>query len=213
MYLYILCILWRYAHTSFCCDNCNLLHGSLIIFLLKKCQLYVSFQLMIILLAGELSENSWNLTKGGKSLCLGESLSCRQRRRWTKLSCSYLCCELRIPPRSPSHGKPYTQTVQTTSFCGPDEKFALFLTQGSRLCDFLKCFAALIGFDVFSQKRPQQMAEERRANGETCQSGESSKKTKWRPGSGRGGNPWAPQEAAAFLRLGQEKRRPLPLMP
>lgn len=97
-------------------------------------------------------------------------------------------------------------------FYGPDEKFPLFLTHGSRLCDFLKCFAALIDFDVFSQNRPQQMAEERRANGETCQSGESSKKTKWRPGSGRGGNPWAPQEAAAFLRLGQEKRRPLLLM-
>lgn len=76
----------------------------------------------------------------------------------------------------------------------------------------LKCFAALIDFDVLSQNRWKQMARER-ANGETCQSRESSKKTKWRPGSGRGGNPWAPQEAAAFLRLGQEKRRPLPLMP
>lgn len=63
-------------------------------------------------------------------------------------------------------------------FYESDEKFPLFLTRVSLLCDVLKCFAALIGFDVLSHNRPQQMAEERRANGETCQSGESSKKTK-----------------------------------
>lgn len=118
-----------------------------------------------------------------------------------------------MPPRSPSHGKPYTQTVQTASFCEPDEKFALFLTHMMRGCaTFSKCFAALIDFDVLRHYQWKQMAEER-ANGETCQSSESSKKTKWRRDSGRGGNPWASQEAAAFLRLGQVKRRPWPLIP
>lgn len=32
-------------------------------------------------IVGKLSVNSWNLTKGGKSQCLGESPSCRQSRR------------------------------------------------------------------------------------------------------------------------------------
>lgn len=98
----------------------------------------------------------------------------------------------------------HKHTDQTVSFCERDEKFALFLTQCGGV-QLLKCFAVLIDFDVLSQNQWKQMAEER-ANGEACQSRESSKKTKWRPGSGRGGNPWASQEAAAFLRLGQEKR-------
>lgn len=59
----------------------------------------------------ELSVNSWSLTKGGKSMCLGESLSCRQSGRWTKLSCSYLCCEL----RDPSQVTLAWQTIHTNS--------------------------------------------------------------------------------------------------
>lgn len=145
-------------------------------------------------------------------MCLGDSPSCRQSRHWTKLSCSYLCCELRDPSQ-------VTLTWKTIHTNSPNR---LFLWAWWKVCFIshtrrggvwlLKCFAALIDFDVFSQNWWKQMAEER-ANGEACQSREPSKKTKWRPGSGRGGNPWASQEAAAFLRLGQEKRRPLLLMP
>lgn len=62
-------------------------------------------------IVGELSVNSWNLTKEGKSQCLGESPSCRQSRRWTKLSCSYLCCEL----RDPSQVTLAWQTIHTNS--------------------------------------------------------------------------------------------------
>lgn len=164
----------------------------------------------------ELSVNSWNLTKGGWSMCLGDSPSCRQSRHWTKLSCSYLCCELRDPSQ-------VTLTWKTIHTNSPNHLFlwawwkVCFISHtrlgwGGGVVWLLKCFAALIDFDVFSQYRWKQMAKER-ANGETCQSRESSKKTKWRPGYGRGGNPWASQEAAAFLRLGQEKRRPLLLMP
>lgn len=145
-------------------------------------------------------------------MCLGDSPSCHHSRQWTKLSCSYLCCELRDPSQ-------VTFTWKTIHTNSPNRVFlwtwwkVCFISHtqrgGVRL---LKCFTALIDFDVFSQNRWEQMAEQR-ANGEACQSRESSKKTKWRCGSGRGRNPWAPQEAGAFLRLGQEKRRPLLLMP
>lgn len=147
-------------------------------------------------------------------MCLGDSPSCRQSRHWTKLSCSYLRCELRDPSQVTLTWKTmHTNTQSKPSLFVSLMKSLLYFSHRARGCVWLlKCFAALIDFDVFSQNRWKQMAEER-ANGEACQSRESSKKTKWRPGSGRGGNPWASQEAAAFLRLGQEKRRPLLLMP
>lgn len=168
---------------------------------------------MIILLSGALSVNSWKPTKGGKSICLGDSLSCRQSRRWTKLSCSYLCCEL----RDPSQVTLAWQTVHTNS---PNH---LFLWARWKVCFISHTRLALVWLfkmlcclhRLWCALSEPATTDGRggAANGETCQSAESSKKTKWRPGSGRGGNPWAPQEAAAFLRLGQEKRRPLPLMP
>lgn len=75
----------------------------------------------------ELSVNSWNLTKGGKSVGLSDSLSCRQSRPWTKLSCSYLCCEL----RDPSQVTLAWQTIHTNSpnnrfFMGPMKSFLYF---------------------------------------------------------------------------------------
>lgn len=92
--------------------------------------------------------------------------------------------------------------------------FALFLTfkEEERVTSKIFLFAALIDFDALSQNQWKQMAEERTERwGLSIQS--PLKKTTWRPGSERKGNLWASQEAATFLRLGLEKRRPLRLMP
>lgn len=62
---------------------------------------------MIILLTGSCQwmAGTW------PSVRLGDSLSCRQSRCWTKRSCSYLCCEL----RNPSQVTLAWQTVHTNS--------------------------------------------------------------------------------------------------
>lgn len=132
-YTHILCVQYIMIlcshHQAFYCDNCRpfsalwqtssghcweFLALSLItqaIFLFKKFLTICLIPTNDYFIVGELSVNSWSLTKGGKSMCLGDSLSCRQSRRWTKLSCSYLCCEL----RDPSQVTLAWQTIHTNS--------------------------------------------------------------------------------------------------
>lgn len=129
IYIYISCILWHYAQifrlftvlivdlflqTSSWCHCWECLAISFItraIFLSEKSLTICLIPTNDYLIVGELSVNSWNLTRGGPSMCLGDSLSCRQSRRWTKLSCSYLCCEL----RDPSQVTLAWQTIHTNS--------------------------------------------------------------------------------------------------
>lgn len=103
--------LWQTSSSDHCWEYLAMSLITKEIFLLKD---FLTICLILTndyLIVEELSVNSWNLTKGGTSMCLGDSLSCRQSRRWTKLSCSYLCCEL----RDPSQVTLAWQTIHTNS--------------------------------------------------------------------------------------------------
>lgn len=171
-------------------------------------KLWVSISLMIILLS-ESCQWSVGTCLKGVSLWLTELSSERELNKAKRL--------IPVPwaqgslSGHPYTQNPYTQTL-TRSICEPDDKQALFLTFGAGVHNPKNAFQSRLAL-MYSLGINENRCLRRGLMMRPVNPGSTLRKQSEDLAIGGEGNLWASQEAATFLRLGLEKRRPLPLMP